>query len=165
MAWLSDDTMQKLNQLLPPHWSHSNPIDLLGDATPETYAEAIKIAAQNKYSDGILIVLTPQVSVVPLSAFYIIARTSRTSNNIILITFQSMTDPTETAKRIAETAKQLRGTKPILASFMGGAGVTEGRAILDKAQIVTYDYPDTAAMMFSYMYKNSVNISQVRIDF
>ena len=62
LAWLSDDTMQKLNLLLPAHWSHGNPIDLLGDATPETYAKAVTIAAQNEYSDGILIVLTPQVS-------------------------------------------------------------------------------------------------------
>jgi len=58
VAWLSDETMQQLNQLLPPHWSKANPIDLLGDATPDTYAKAVAIAAQNKYSDGILIVRT-----------------------------------------------------------------------------------------------------------
>ncbi|KAL7533868.1 hypothetical protein ACHAXR_005495 [Thalassiosira sp. AJA248-18] len=133
LAWLSDETMQELNQLLPKHWSHSNPIDLLGDATPETYARALTIAARNQYSDGILIVLTPQ----------------------------SMTDPTETAKRIAEVAKKLGGTKPILASWMGGAGVLEGRAILDEAGIPTYDYPDSAAEMFSYMFQYSVNVSQL----
>ena len=33
LAWLSDDTMKQLNDLLPSHWSHANPIDLLGDAT------------------------------------------------------------------------------------------------------------------------------------
>lgn len=134
LAWLSDDTMNRLNQLLPPHWSHSNPIDLLGDATPDTYAKAVEIAAENEYSDGILIVLTPQ----------------------------SMTDPTETAKQIAEVAKKIMGKKPILASWMGGTGVMAGRSILDQAGIPTYDYPDSAAEMFSFMFQYSVNISQVR---
>ncbi|KAL7441156.1 hypothetical protein ACHAXH_006608 [Discostella pseudostelligera] len=133
LAWLSERTMQQLNQLLPPHWSHANPIDLLGDATPDTYAKAIEIAAENEYSDGILIVLTPQ----------------------------SMTDPTETARRIAEVSKKIMGTKPILASWMGGAGVLAGRNILDQAGIPTYDYPDSAAEMFSFMFEYSVNISQL----
>ena len=74
-----------------------------------------------------------------------------------------MTDPTQTAKCIAEVAKKLRGTKPILASWMGGAGVAQGRAILDEAGIPAYDYPDSTAEMFSYMFQYSVNISQVRL--
>ncbi len=39
LSWISDDTMKSLNEILPPHWSHSNPIDILGDATPATYAK------------------------------------------------------------------------------------------------------------------------------
>ena len=27
---------------LPPHWSHGNPIDVLGDAGPERYAQALE---------------------------------------------------------------------------------------------------------------------------
>ncbi|KAL7546239.1 hypothetical protein ACHAWF_009572, partial [Thalassiosira exigua] len=133
LAWLSTETMDKLNQLLPAHWSHGNPIDLLGDATPDTYAKAVAIAAENKYSDGVLIVLTPQ----------------------------AMTDPTATAQQVADVIKRLRCTKPILTSWMGGPGVTEGRAILDRAGIPTYDYPDNAAQLFSYMFQYSVNISQL----
>jgi len=49
----------------------------------------------------------------------------------------------------------------MLASWMGGAGVMEGRAILDRAGIPTYDYPDSAAQMFSYMFQYSVNVSQL----
>ena len=43
---LSDDTMAALNALLPPHWSHSNPIDVLGDAGPERYAKALDVAGE-----------------------------------------------------------------------------------------------------------------------
>lgn len=88
LAWLSQDTMDKLNEILPSHWSHANPIDILGDATWERYAKAVEIAAENPYSDGILIILTPQ----------------------------SMTDPTKTAEAIANVAKKIN--KPILASWM-----------------------------------------------
>lgn len=72
-----------------------------------------------------------------------------------------MTNPTETAKRIAELSKTLRHTNPILASWMGGAGVAEGIAILDEAGIPTFDYPDAAAVNFSYMFQYSVNVSQL----
>jgi acetyltransferase len=131
LAWLSEDTMNKLNEFLPSHWSHANPIDILGDATWETYAKAVEIAAENPYSDGILIILTPQ----------------------------SMTDPTRTAEAITRVAKKIN--KPILASWMGGKAVMEGRAILDAAGIPTYDYPDSAAENFTYMYQLSVNLTQL----
>ncbi len=32
-------TLEKLNQTLPPHWSHNNPVDVLGDALPDRYAK------------------------------------------------------------------------------------------------------------------------------
>ena len=131
LAWLSEDTMTRLNDILPSSWSHANPIDVLGDATWETYSKAVEIASENEFSDGILIILTPQ----------------------------SMTDPTRTAQAIADVAKKIK--KPILASWMGGKAVAEGRAILDAAGIPTYDYPDSAAEMFSYMYQLEVNLNQL----
>jgi acetyltransferase len=49
LAWISDDTMKQLNDVLPSHWSHSNPIDILGDATPSMYAKVVEIAAQVRF--------------------------------------------------------------------------------------------------------------------
>ena len=46
--------------MLPPHWSRGNPIDILGDADPERYAQALAIAANDPNSDGLLVALTPQ---------------------------------------------------------------------------------------------------------
>ena len=34
LAQLATATIASLNDCLPPHWSHGNPIDILGDATP-----------------------------------------------------------------------------------------------------------------------------------
>jgi acetyltransferase len=54
------DTREGLNQLLPSHWSHGNPIDVLGDADATRYARAVELAAQDTQSDGVLVILTPQ---------------------------------------------------------------------------------------------------------
>jgi acetyltransferase len=60
-----------------------------------------------------------------------------------------MTDPTRTAEELAANTQTLG--KPLLASWMGGAGVEEGDKVLDRANIPSFPYPDTAARMFDYM--------------
>jgi acetyltransferase len=42
LATLSPETLAALDQLLPPHWSHANPVDVLGDATPQCYAKCVE---------------------------------------------------------------------------------------------------------------------------
>jgi acetyltransferase len=125
---LSPETLNAYNQLLPPHWSRGNPVDILGDAGPEKYAKAIEIAAKDPNCDGVMVILTPQ----------------------------AMTDPTGTAEQIKPFAR-LDG-KPILASWMGGVEVAPGEDILNTAGIPTYDYPDTAARAFQYMWRYSQNL-------
>ncbi len=129
LAQLSSETISKLNEVLPTHWSHSNPIDILGDATAERYTQALKIAAADENSDGLLVILTPQ----------------------------AMTDATKIASQLQATVKELKG-KPLLASWMGGENVAEGEAILNRAGIYTMPYPDTAAHLFNLMWKYSYNL-------
>ena len=131
LAKLSDETMKALDRILPAEWSHGNPVDIQGDADPERYARTIDIVARDPNSDGLLVVLTPQ----------------------------SMADPTGTAARLKPYAK-LPGKpdKPILASWMGGAQIAEGEALLNQAGIPTFAYPDTAARVFSYMWRYSYNL-------
>jgi acetyltransferase len=60
LAVLCQGSLQALDEFLPAHWSHNNPIDLLGDADPERYARALEIAATDPNSDGLMVVLAPQ---------------------------------------------------------------------------------------------------------
>ena len=60
LAQLSPPSMNALNEILPAHWSHNNPIDILGDALPERYAKVLEIAARDPEIDGLLAVLCPQ---------------------------------------------------------------------------------------------------------
>ncbi len=128
LANLSEDTVTALNQLLPRHWSHNNPIDILGDAPPERYAGAVEMAAKDPNSDGVLVILAPQAK----------------------------TDPTRTAEQLKPFAK-LDG-KPILASWMGGADVATGETILNRNNIPTFPYPDTAVRAFNYMWRYTYNL-------
>jgi len=125
---ISDETMQILNEMLPSAWSHNNPIDILGDADPERYAKSLEIAAKDPHSDGMLVILTPQ----------------------------DMTDATQTAEALRPYAS-IEG-KPVLASWMGGANVQAGERILNRANIPTFSYPDTAVRLFNYMWKYTYNL-------
>jgi acetyltransferase len=128
LAPISPESMEAFNELLPAAWSHNNPVDILGDASPERYAKALEIAARDPNSDGILVILTPQ----------------------------AMTDPTQTAEVLQPYAASLG--KPVIATWMGGNEVAPGEAILNRASIPTFPYPDTAARVFDYMAHYSENL-------
>jgi acetyltransferase len=60
LAKLSPESEEALSAFLPAHWSHANPIDILGDADPERYARALDVALADPNSDGLLVILAPQ---------------------------------------------------------------------------------------------------------
>jgi acetyltransferase len=125
LAQLAEESMRALNTLLPPHWSHSNPIDVLGDALPERYAKVVDIAVKDPNIDGLLAITCPQ----------------------------GMAGPTATAESLKAYAHSTG--KPVLASWMGGPEVAAGTDILNQAGIPTFHFPDTAARMFCYMWRYS----------
>lgn len=128
LATLSPKSLEALNRLLPAHWSHGNPIDILGDADPDRYERAAGIAFADPNSDGLLAILAPQ----------------------------GMTNPAEVAERMKAHA-HVHG-KPLLASWMGGEEASAGEAILNAAGIPTFSYPDTAARAFGFMWRYSYNL-------
>jgi acetyltransferase len=128
LAELTPETMEAFNKILPPTWSHNNPVDIIGDAKPELYAKAVEIAAKDPNTDGLLVILTPQ----------------------------SMTDPVATAECLKPYA-HIEG-KPIIASWMGAGQVEKGEDVLNAANIPTFKYPDRAARAFYYMWRYSEDL-------
>jgi acetyltransferase len=128
LAEVSKETMDELNKFLPAVWSHNNPIDVIGDASADLYAKTLEMAGRDPNSDGLLVILTPQ----------------------------AMTDATATAEKL-KAFGHIEG-KPVLASWMGGDEVAAGEAILNRADIPTFAYPDTAAMVFTSMWQYSENL-------
>jgi len=60
LGQLSPESERALSAFLPGHWSHANPIDILGDADPERYARALDVALADQGTDGLLVILAPQ---------------------------------------------------------------------------------------------------------
>ncbi len=131
LATLSPETRTALDGFLPSAWSHANPIDVLGDADASRYTRTLEAAAQDPGIDGLLVILTPQ----------------------------AMSDPTATASQLARFA-HIPG-KPVLASWMGGDSVRPGEEILDRAGIPTFAYPDTAARVFTLMWRSHYNLQAI----
>jgi acetyltransferase len=127
-ATLSEATIQSLNSVLPFHWSKRNPVDIIGDATPERYQEAIRLVLQSSDIDGLVVMLTPQ----------------------------AMTSPTDVARCVSSLAHNQH--IPIFAVWMGGKEVEEGTSLLNKAGIPTYSTPEDAVNIFMHMYSYSYNL-------
>jgi acetyltransferase len=59
LATLGEETIAALNGVLPSVWSHSNPVDIIGDATPDRYRRAVDICLEDPAVDGAIVILTP----------------------------------------------------------------------------------------------------------
>jgi acetyltransferase len=128
LAVLTAETMEALDKVLPAHWSHNNPVDIIGDADADRYEKAAEILAKDPGADGLLAIMTPQ----------------------------GITNPAAIAERLGRFAK-LDG-KPILASWMGGAEAGQGEDVLNRSGIPTFPFPDAAVEAFEYMWRYSYNL-------
>ncbi|SFL10303.1 acetyltransferase [Nitrosomonas aestuarii] len=118
---LTETSIQQLNAALPPHWSHGNPIDILGDATPARYRSAVEICLHDTHIDGVLIILTPQ----------------------------AMTKPLQAAKAVIEASTGTN--KPVLACWMGEPQVKAARKLFAKHKIPFFPNPDVSVEAFTYL--------------
>jgi acetyltransferase len=121
LSELSAETLQQLDKVLPATWSHGNPVDLIGDASAERYAAALKVVLQDKQVDGVLLILTPQ----------------------------AMTRPEAVAEAVVKLVQQQ--AKPLLSCWMGQTQVEAGRRILREAGIPSFHTPEAAVEAFSYL--------------
>lgn len=128
---LSEETVTKLDEVLPATWPRDNPVDIIGDAPPDRYAAALDIIKRDDESDGMLVILTPQ----------------------------AMTDPTKTAREIIPYTADSK--KPIMVSWMGGSEIEAGERLLGEAGLATFPYPDSAAKMFTELVAYGENLKSL----
>ncbi|MDO8626406.1 MAG: acetate--CoA ligase family protein [Candidatus Magasanikbacteria bacterium] len=123
LAELSPKTEKILAEHLPKAANIHNPIDVLGDALADRYANALQAVLAENSVDAVVVILTPQV----------------------------MTQIEATAKVIGELSHQTR--KPILCSFMGGSAIERGERILNQYRIPSFRYPENALQTLSKMWQ------------
>ncbi len=118
---MTESSITRLSEVLPTHWSHSDPVDILGDADAGRYQAATEIVLSDKNVDGLLILLTPQ----------------------------AMTDPTSCAEGVIQAAGQ--STKPVLVCWMGARLVEGGRQRFAEAGIPQFRSPEAGVEAFGYL--------------
>lgn len=128
LATLAPETVEGLKTILPDAGSSLNPVDLLGDATPEQYGQALRLLANDPGVDGVLVILT----------------------------LQAMTDTEATAHQICEVGRL--SEKTILASWLGGENMAKAEKILNDGGIPTFSFPDTAARVFNHLCRHHQNL-------
>ncbi|XES76333.1 MAG: acetate--CoA ligase alpha subunit [Candidatus Bathyarchaeia archaeon] len=134
LAKLSQNTLDSLNQVLPPFWSHGNPIDVLGDAQADRYKAAVEACLNDENIDGILIIFTQQ----------------------------AVSQSVEIAKGIVELVRgKAFQNKTILTSFMGYGAVEEANSILNANNIPTYSTPEQAVKTYMTMYQYQRNVELI----
>lgn len=126
LAELSPETLARLDQVLPPTWSHTNPVDIIGDADGSRYARVMSILLEDKGIDAILVMNCPT----------------------------AIASCTESAQAVIEAIDSSRNTfrRPmLLAGWLGDGSALEARRMFRKNRIPCYHTPSDAVRGFMQM--------------
>ena len=122
LAELSPDTIERLNRVLPGTWSHNNPVDIIGDAPPDRYVDALKVLLEDKGVHALLILNCPT----------------------------AVASGTEAARAVVDTLKKSgrAGSQGIFTSWLGIDAAREARRMFAENRIPTYETPGEAVRGF-----------------
>ena len=129
LAEFSDETLDRLNALLPASWSKGNPVDILGDASPGRYTGALEVVLQDPDADAVLVLNCPT----------------------------AVADSTDAAKAVLEALAKQSGAPTVLTSWLGETAVRRSRQLFNGARISTHETPDEAVRAFMHLARHRAN--------
>jgi len=121
LAALAPETLAALDAVLPPTWSHGNPVDIIGDAPPERYPAALEPVLADPNADAVLLIHAP-TAIVP---------------------------PEAIARDCAELLK--RSSRPVLVCWMGADTIRQADAMLSRIGLPTFATPEEAVTGFTQL--------------
>jgi acetyltransferase len=136
LADLAPGTIERLNAVLPPTWSRANPVDLIGDADADRYAQAVEIVMQDDGVDAVLVAYCPTTIVSSAEAAQGVVR--------------------------AVSGRGGAAGKNVFACWLGAASVAEGRAQLAAAGVPDYETPERAVRAFMHLVRHRQNQDLLR---
>ncbi len=126
LAELSPETLNRLDGVLPRTWSHGNLVDIIGDAPPERYVEAIEALLDDKGVDALLVLNCPT----------------------------AVASSTDVARAVVDTLRECgskAATRGIFTSWLGIDSAREARKLFSAHRIPTYETPSEAVRGFMQM--------------
>jgi len=125
LAPLSEETIEKLDKVLPAGWSRCNPVDILNDAPGKRYEQALSILYEDAHVDGILVLNCPT----------------------------AIGDTFWAAQAVVETISKApqRRYIPVFTCWLGGSSAMEARKCFKAQRIPSYDTPSDAVTAFLHL--------------
>ena len=122
LAEISPQTIEKLNAVCPPTWSHGNPVDIIGDANGERFSATLNILAEEPDIDGVIVLYCPT----------------------------AVASSLEGAEAVIESVKHTE--RPVLTNWLGSSEETnQARRAFQNAHIPTYETPEKAVRGFMHL--------------
>src|SRR6185436_19855065 len=121
LAQLSKDTIAALDRKFPAQWSRANPIDIIGDAPAQRYADATAAALADPGVDALLAMYSPV----------------------------AVTTPEAAAHAVADAARGSR--KPVIAAWLGDISPGKTRSFLEERGLPNFYTPENAVEAFSFL--------------
>jgi acetyltransferase len=131
LARLSAQSIEAISACAPPHWSRTNPVDILGDADIPRYTKSLQTCLRDPMVDGVLVIYVPQPS----------APSSELAGEVV---------------RLAKDA-----WKPVIAAWMGAKEGEQGRKVLIENDIPAYETPEDAVRTYFTMYTYRRNLAHL----
>ncbi len=122
LALLSEESVAALNRVLPPNWSHANPVDIIGDAGGDRYAAALAVLKKDRGVDGVLILNCPTA-----------VASAEDAAKVVIESASGPFDPL------------------LLTSWVGERAAEQARRLFTERRIPTYDTPEQAVRAFMYL--------------
>jgi acetyltransferase len=125
LARLSESTREALTAILPSAASVNNPVDMLASASPEQYAECLKLLLEDENVDSVMVILPPP----------------------------PMFKAEDVAEKLIEVIH--RFDKSVVIALMGSTLVEEAKQRFLTAKVPTYPFPERAASVLSALVKQA----------
>lgn len=124
MARFTKDTLAALRANLPAEANIYNPVDVLGDAKADRYRFALRQVCADPNVDSV----------------------------VVLMCSVGVTQPVETTEAIL-AAREEFPDKPVFAAYLGGESLAEGAAMLARAGVPCFTFPEPAIAAISGLVK------------
>lgn len=126
-APLSQAAIDKLKQYMPEGWSGANPLDMPVDASPERYANVVRLLAADRELDAVLVIHAPN----------------------------ALASPVDIAQEVISTVKKNGGN--VLTCWVGDEAARPARALFQQGGLPTYETPRSAVRAFQHMVTHRKN--------
>lgn len=136
LANIGADAIEALNKVLPPTWSHGNPVDIIGDAGTKRYADALSVLLGDPQSDAVLVLHCPTATI----------------------------SATEAARAVVDAAiarKDIVANKPVMTCWLGDPAVREARAIFEQHKLPSFESTSEAITGFMQLVEHARSQSEM----